>query len=488
MIRAKDITFSYGSELVFDKTSFIITEGQKVGMVGPNGAGKSTLFSIITNKLELDAGSIETTGTVGYVPQEVKQDPSLEESLSVRDYIDPEKQKSDFELKKLLAGLELDHVALLSKPKILSGGQKTKLALARALIQEPDLLLLDEPVNFMDSAGKRFVMNFLSQYPKSLMIVSHNLDLLDEHIDKVLILNIQSKKIETYAGTYKKAMKLKEEQEEHFKRQVRVKEKHIEQMEKSLLKLYRNKSKKGVRARMQHIKRIGQEKSALPAMPTAIKKFKLDLPEPSRIAELPIMVKGINKSYGDNKVLKDLSFYVNRGEKILITGDNGAGKSTLIKIIMNKIKADTGTVLIKENVQIGYYSQEFETFDFSKRVLDTVMEECGIYEQKARSFLGRFMFDADNVKQRVGTLSGGEKTRLSVAMIMLNNNNLLVLDEPTTYLDPLSQRIVLEALKEYKGTLVLVSHVDEFVKELKPDRAFLMPEGELITWFSTQDY
>lgn len=480
MLKVNGLSFSYGVKDVFNDASFTVGKNQKVGLVGPNGAGKSTLFRILTGQEQETSGRIYIQGALGYVPQEVKRDPILEKSESIKNYIDPENSHQEFELNKILSGLELD-LSLEDIPQELSGGQKTKLALAKALLAEPDILLLDEPTNFMDKAGKKFVMNFLSEYLKTLIIVSHDLELLDKHIDKILSINTQTHNIDEFAGTYKEAMKLKTEAEELLQRQYKIKTTHIKQLEESIRK-GKFKSKKGARTKTVLKRRVEREKQSLPDLPAEIREFKLNLPEPSRVAEVPIRIEGISKIYGDNTVLNDLSFYIQRGEKFLLIGVNGSGKSTVIKIIMNLVNPESGEVLIGTNVNIGYYSQEFENFEMDRTIIDWTTEKGKVTENRARAFLAGFMFDQTRIRQRIGSLSGGEKTRLSIALLILNNHNVLVLDEPTTYLDPMSQRIVLEALKQYKGTLLLVSHVEDFVKELSPDRALLMPEGKVVLW------
>ncbi|MBI4137439.1 ABC-F family ATP-binding cassette domain-containing protein [Candidatus Roizmanbacteria bacterium] len=482
MIFAKELCFSYGSGLVFDRVNFAVGNNQKVGLVGPNGAGKSTLFKLIQGTEEPDSGIISVQGTIGYVPQEVKHDVFLEQSSAIRDYIDPHRIKKDFELKKLLSGLELSPVSVSSLPQKLSGGQKTKLALARALIAEPDILLLDEPTNFMDTQGKLFVMNFLSRYKKTLIVVSHDLKLLDKSVDKILFINTQFHHVETYTGTYSDSQKLIEEKEKLLKRTIKAKQQHIKRMEQALPKLYKLTSDKGVRARVRQQERIRREKEKLPPMPQELKKFSLRLPDPPRSGELPIRIRDISHSYEKKKVLSHLSFSVQRNERIILIGPNGAGKSTLIKVIMKLLKPNEGTVEYDERLMIGYYSQEFESLDPEKTMLSTVLLHTEITEQKARSFLARFLFDHSRVKQKVKELSGGEKTRLAMALLILNNYSMLVLDEPTTYLDPLSQRVVLESLKAYRGTLLLVSHSEDFVKELQPHRALILPAGKLVLW------
>jgi len=264
MIKVTNLSFSYTDIPVFDNTSFVIGENQKVGIVGPNGAGKSTLLKIILGREDVLSGTIDIIGQIAHVPQEVKRNPTIEAAKSVRDYVDANNVLGDFEIKKLLANLEAQNVSLDQIPAKLSGGQKTKIALARALLMEPDILMLDEPTNFMDIQGKKWVMNFLANYPKTVVLISHDLELLDKHIDKVLYLNTHSKKIEEYRGNYTKFLQLKKEKEDLLKRQVAVEQKHIDRMKKSLVRLMGNKSKKGVRQRVMMQRTIQRYEEKLP--------------------------------------------------------------------------------------------------------------------------------------------------------------------------------------------------------------------------------
>jgi ATPase subunit of ABC transporter with duplicated ATPase domains len=191
------------------------------------------------------------------------------------------------------------------------------------------------------------------------------------------------------------------------------------------------------------------------------------------------MGEGLCKAYGDKKVLVNIDFNIKRGERIALMGQNGAGKSTLIKIFMDMITADSGELYKDDKIKIGYYSQEFETFDMEKNLLDTVRDKCEMAEPQLRCLLGRFLFPGQKVFQKVATLSGGEKTRLSIATLLAKNYNLLILDEPTTYLDVLSQRLILEALKFYKGAMIIVSHNPEFIEELNPSRKFWLAENRM---------
>lgn len=473
----KDVVYRYAKEPVFDRTSFFVGKGEKVGLVGTNGSGKSTLFKLISGEEYPDEGKITVDGKVMGVPQEVKYDEDMEKAESIRKYLDPKNLKHEYELKRMLARLELANFEIEDKPQKMSGGQKTKLAIARALLASPDVLLLDEPTNFLDMPGKKWVMEFLTRYPGTLLVISHDLNLLDGAIDKILEINTQKRIIEEYKGNYTSYLKLKEEKEALLVRQIHVQERHIAKMKEGWLKMSHVKSGKGVRQKLQLEKRIAKMEENLPEMPAVAKKFKLSLPEPAWVGSIPVIVKGVSKSFGDKKVLTKIDFDLKRGEKIALMGENGTGKSTLIKVLMGLEKADEGTVELDQKLVIGYYSQEFETFDFEKTLLETIRSSCPMPEEKIRGHLGRFLFGADKVGQKVRTLSGGEKTRLAIAQLLGQNFNLLVLDEPTTYLDVLSQRLILEALKSYKGAILIVSHTPEFLSELKIDRKFRLPEG-----------
>jgi ATPase subunit of ABC transporter with duplicated ATPase domains len=481
MLKVTDISYSYGVHPVFNHGSFSIGKGQKVGLVGPNGAGKSTLFGLLMGKDLPSSGSITAEGSIGYVPQEVKRDPILESSSTVQEYIDPERKKQSYELDQILRGLELD-LSLDQKPHNLSGGQKTKLAIARALIEEADILLLDEPTNFLDIAGKKWVMEFLSQYPNTLLIVSHDLELLDKSIDKVIVINTHTRKFDEYKGTYSDHLKLKKQREELQRREIAEQQKKIKKMEESLTKMARYTSEKGVRAKTRLRHRMEKMKENLPEMPPEIKKITLNLPDPAPSGELPIRALNISKSFELQTVLEDVSLTLYRGERVALIGPNGAGKSTFIKILMQKLKPDSGSVIHDSKLQVGYYSQEFESFDMEKTVMDTAAEIARMSDHAVRSYLARFLFSGEKINQKVGSLSGGEKTRLSIALLMLKPHNVLILEEPTTYLDVISQRVILEALKNYKGALLVVSHTEEFIKELEPNRVLFLPENKIEYW------
>lgn len=479
MLVVSNLTFAFGESPLFEKVNFRVSHGQKVGLVGPNGAGKTTLLSLLLGRGGQSSGEIEHSGTIAYLPQEIKHDPTMEAATEVLSYVDPQSEHESHEILKLFKSLELS-VELTANPQKLSGGQKTKLALARALLSKPDILLLDEPTNFMDIAGKKWVMNFLGHYHGSVICISHDLDLMDSSIDKIIALNPVSKSVDEYTGNYTSYQKQKAEREALQKRQILVAQKHIARMEKGLKKMARANRFTG--AKIKQIHRIEKAREALPEMPSELRSIKIRLPIPANVGEIPVHVQHVSKSYGDKQVLKDVTVALHRGERIALVGPNGAGKSTFIKIIMGLLSPDSGNVVRHDALSIGYYSQEFETFNMKKSVIDVFTDATHKDDGFARAFLARYNFPGDKAFQIVETLSGGEKTRLSIACLTGQNHNLLILDEPTTYLDVMSQRIILEAIKEYQGAMIIVSHTPEFLIELAPTRAYLFPEERLLFW------
>ena len=482
MIKASNITFTYGIHPLYQNSSFTIGDGTRVGLVGRNGTGKSTLLRVLSGLDSIDGGKLIIEGRVAYVPQEIKHDPILDAAPSIRAYIDPDFTREDAEILGMMRNVDIGDLSLDLKPTSLSGGQKTRLALLRGLIQEPDISLLDEPTNFMDTKGKQWVMNFLSNYSKTFILVSHDLDVIDPYIDKVIAINEFTKQIEEYNGNYSKYIKLKKLREARMKRGILTQERKLKHMKKGVERMQRFTSKKGERQRAQLKKKIQKIQDTLPKLPPDIASMKFRLPEPTWTGELPVLVKNISKSYGEVNVISDLSFSIKRGERVPLIGQNGVGKSTLIKMISGEIKSDTGRVELHENVKLGYYSQEFETFDREQTLLEFALKVTNTYEQSIRPMLAGFMFSAQKIQQKIETLSGGEKTRYAIALIMLRDFNMLILDEPTTYLDVLSQRLILEAIKQYKGTLLVVSHTEDFIRELKPDKAILLPEEKCVLW------
>lgn len=482
MLSASNVSFSYGYGSVFEQVNFLVGNGKKIGIVGPNGAGKSTLFKLLTKQEFPSTGKIAVDGTLMMVEQEVNNDPHLRSAQTIDTYVDPTNIHEASEIERILRGLEFDRSKAAKDLNQLSGGQKTKLALARAFLAAPDILLLDEPTNFLDEAGKKWVMHFLAHYPKTVLIISHDLQLLDKHISQVFFINQQLHRIDVFAGNYSQFVRTKKERDDQLRKKLANDEKQIKRLQASAQKLKQSNSEKKVHQGIILERRVERIKDKLPPAPAVIRKMKAVFPEPDRIGEVAIRANNLSKSFGQTTVLRDIDLYIKRGERFALIGHNGAGKTTLIKLLTQTITPDTGEVIHSESLNFGYYSQEFQTFDDEQTLEEIILRTRMVQPYGVTAFLGRFLFSHDRLHQKIGSLSGGEKTRLSIALLMLHRHNLLVLDEPTTYLDVLSQRVILEALKSYTGAMLIVSHTKEFVSELRPHRALLLPQNKTVFW------
>src|SRR3989339_343701 len=306
MLHVTDLSFGFGEKPLYKEVNFRVSKGQKVVLVGPNGSGKSTLFSIIKGEENGFTGSVKINATVGLVPQEIKYDAIMENSKTVRNYVDSENKLIDFEIIKMFKGLELN-ISLDHNPITLSGGQKTKLALARALFQNPDLLLLDEPTNFMDKEGKDWVMRFLANYKGAIIVISHDLELMDQSIDKILAVTPYNSTIVEYKGTYSDYIRLKKQKEENLRKELEIKSRHLKRTEE------RYNNSRAVATKSILRRKVERERENLPEVPPEIRKISIRLPEPKRIGEVPVKTTSIRKNYEDLEVLKGVDFTILRG-------------------------------------------------------------------------------------------------------------------------------------------------------------------------------
>lgn len=479
MIKVTDLSFTWTDKPIFSGVSFSVNDKEKVGLIGTNGSGKTTLFKILAGKEQADDGHVRVEGKIAFVPQEVKNDPDMDASENITSYLNVSDDPSH-EINRILAGLGLKDLNMELSPKILSGGQKTRLALTRAILSKPKILLLDEPTNFLDEAGKKWVANFMNNFDGTIVLISHDLEFLGGKLNKILYINPQTKSIDVYGGNYQNFIKLKEEKEKLLERHIETEQKHLKQMKKGLLKMSHFKSKKGIRIKLMIQRRVEKMEEEMPTMPPEAKKIKLVLPDPMWVGEIPIYTRNIGKSFGTKRVLNKINLTIKRGEKTALLGPNGAGKSTLIKILLGDVIPEEGEVIRDPKLKWGYYCQELTNLVPNITLIETIKGlESGMNEGQIRSLLGRMLFVGDKIFQNVSTLSGGEKTRLSIARLLAQNFNFLVLDEPTTYLDPLSQRLILESIKDYKGAMLIVSHNQDFINELSVDQKMYLPENKI---------
>jgi ATP-binding cassette subfamily F protein 3 len=528
MLQVNHIQLSYGPRLILDDVSFTVAPGEKAGLIGVNGAGKSSLLKIVAGLLERDGGAVILPRTHGYLSQDVAHETPIAEGSTVRDFIftstgldtaiqqyeslsaqlsndngDLEQvleqfsqaqealerlgyYEADARCEELIAGLNIGGVTLERKVSTLSGGQKTKLALVRLLFQNPELLMLDEPTNFLDVEATNWLMEFLQTYKGAILMISHDLDLLDRSITKILRLNEFTHKLEEYKGTYSNYITLTGDALALMERTKHQQEREVVRLRKTSEKL-RGYGATRVSQRIAVDKRIAELETSKPQLPQNSRRIKIDFPVRQPSGQDVIRAEKLSKRYDTKEIFRNMNFLIERGQRMVIVGLNGAGKTTLMRSLLGLTPIQGGHVTIGDRVEIGYYAQENEGLDYENTVINEATSALPENAKRVRSILGRFLFNGDRVFQRIETLSGGEKTRLALAKMVLAGPNLLMLDEPTTHLDAISRTIIGEALGSYTGTIVSVTHDVEFVQHLKPNTLLLMPEGRIVTYDEKYD-
>jgi ATP-binding cassette, subfamily F, member 3 len=509
MISVSGISMHFSGNDLFKNISFVINEKDRIGLVGKNGVGKSTLLNIIAGKLEPSGGSISLPDgqTIGYLPQEIKinSDKSIyEETLSVfeeirqlekdlanitkeletrTDYESDEyadliqsltekherydlmgADKAEGKVEKILKGLGFKEEDLGRSVAEFSGGWQMRVELAKLLLKMPTLLLLDEPTNHLDIESILWLEEFFKNYPGALIMISHDKMFLDNVTNRTI--EIVFGKIHDYKAPYSKFLILREERLSTQKAAFKNQQKFIEQQERFISR-FKAKASKAKQAQSKQKLLDKVERIEFDEIDTQSIQF--DFPVPPRSGELVLEANQLSKSYDTKEILKNLDFKILRGERVAFVGKNGEGKSTLIKIITNQEKCD-GELKLGHNVEIGYYAQiQEKTLDENITVLQTIENiatDDWAKEHKMRGLLGAFLFGPEDVDKKVRVLSGGEKSRLALAKLLLKPVNLLILDEPTNHLDIDSKNVLKTALLNYTGTLILVSHDRDFLQGL----------------------
>ena len=483
MLSINHLSVSKGGKEILKDINLFLARSEKIGLVGVNGAGKSTLLKIIAGIEEQDLGTISFTGSFSYLSQEIHMEilERMEQELTIGEYLIVEKELDvqEWEINKLLNYMNMQGKSSDSLLSQLSGGQKIKVELIKILLEKADLLILDEPTNFLDIPSAEWLMSFLVTYPKAVLVVSHDLRLMNKGISKIWYLNDIKHNVEVYKGNYDAFLKQIALKDELLVKTLKAQEKKVKKMfeyAKTLSSRGMTKEKMKGAKKLELAKEEKEKYLKMSKETIKSKKMKIHIPTPVHCGRNVLSVKNIKKEYLKGvPVLRDVSFDMERGERISIIGKNGAGKTTLLKILAGRLKQSKGKYKWGSGVCIGYYSQEYEDLDYEKTVLENISRlDWGDIDR--RSFLGRFLITGNMIEQKVKTLSGGEKTRLALAKLFASRSNVLLLDEPTTYLDPDSQKILLSALKEYKGTVLIVSHQPDFVRDLDMDKVLLMPE------------
>ncbi|MGZ4730163.1 MAG: ABC-F family ATP-binding cassette domain-containing protein [Acidimicrobiales bacterium] len=524
MLQVRELAVEIGGVVTLEGASFTVHAGEKVGLTGRNGAGKTTLLRVLAGDTQPFRGGVQVTGGLGYL----SQDPRLEQSdeastalshvLSGRGFAEAtarleklrlrvEENPTDDRIEKyakaeerfrldggyaaeseahrLADGLGLSKGRLDLPLGALSGGERRRVELARILFAGSDVLLLDEPTNHLDSDAKAWLLDYIRRYRGALLVISHDLDLLDESITRVIHLerygNDDTGTFAEYRGTYSQYLANRERDEHQLGRQADREQAEIRRLA-HLADSMRGQTAKRARTAKSIDTRVAKLEKVAVEGPAKRRQIQVRFPEPPAAGRTVLEVDDLARSYGAVDVFDSVTFSVARGERLLVMGLNGAGKTSLLRILAGVADPDLGTVHYGHQVDHGYYAQEHDLLDPSSSLMDQMRQHATIPDTEIRALLGMFGLTGDIVFRPSGTLSGGEKTKLVLSQLVAGRHNLLFLDEPTNNLDPGSRIATAEALAAWPGTMVIVSHDREFVEELRPDRVLTMPEGDLDYW------
>ena len=524
MLQVQSLTVEVGGKNVVHDATFTVMARDKVGIVGRNGAGKTSMFKVLGGESDPAAGKVMRTGAYGYLSQDPRTSKeqelrsaishilsgrnidadlvrleklriAMEESPDTKNVAKFAKAEEEFTMKggysadsearSIAAGLGVKAERLDLALGVLSGGERRRIELARILFAGSDMLLLDEPTNHLDIDAKTWLLNFLRNYKGALLVISHDLELLDEAITRVIHLDRPDEDdtgmVYEYRGTYSQYKRSRAEDEARAEKKAMMQAKEVNRLQEVVDRFGAKASK----ATMAHSieKRIARIESEGSGVRKKDRVLHVKFPEPPQSGVTVVTTKGLSKGYGGPPVFEDVSFDLGRGERLLVLGLNGAGKTSLLRILAGATQANIGDIEWGYNVAVGYFAQEHDTIDPEQSLMWHMRRELpngsGLTETQLRALLGMFGLQGSKVFQESGSLSGGEKTKLTLAMLMVGRNNVLLLDEPTNNLDPSSREAVAEALENWPGAIIMVSHDEDFVKRVVPTKVLLMPDGQV---------
>jgi len=521
VLTAASIELRAGSRLLVEGATFRVAAGDRIGLVGRNGAGKTTLTKVLAGVGQPAAGTVQSTGEVGYLPQDprtgdlhvtardrilsargldriVRELRAAEKAMgeetgerlerAMRRYarLDAEFQAAggyaaESEAASIASALSLEERHLEQTLETLSGGQRRRIELSRILFSGAETLLLDEPTNHLDADSIVWLREHLRGYNGGLIVISHDVDLLDAVVNKVFHLDANRAELDIYNLGWKAYLQQRETDERRRKRERLNAEKKASVLMAQADKM-RAKATKTVAAQNM-ARRAERLLSGLETERAQDRVAKLRFPDPSPCGRTPLRASSLSRSYGSLEIFTDVDLAIDRGSRVVVLGLNGAGKTTLLRMLAGVDAPDTGQVEPGHGLKIGYYAQEHENLDVDRTVLDNMKSAApDLGETEVRKVLGSFLFSGDDVDKPAGVLSGGEKTRLSLALLVVSSANVLLLDEPTNNLDPASREEILGALRTYKGAVVLVTHDEGAVDALEPERILLLPDGVEDLW------
>ncbi len=531
VLSCRNIKKSYGIQEVLKDVTISINEGDKVGIIGPNGEGKSTLFKILAKNLTPDSGDIfvDKNKTIGYLSQhlnlnskntiydevssvfknlidledkiktlELKMNEPYDESNAsyheklIKDYTTAQELYSHRggytykgDIAKVLKGLGFLEEDFNNLIENLSGGQKTRVALCKLLLQSPDILLLDEPTNHLDLEAIEWLEEFLSTYKGTLLVISHDRFFLDAVTNKTF--QVINGHVNCYNAPYTKYLELRKKDYETQLKAYNLQQAEIKRQEEIIQKFRSFNREKSIRKAESREKAL-EKLDRLDAPDKEKGASKIAFETTVKSGHDVLHIENLSKSFDDTKLFSNVSFDLKRGEKVALIGENGRGKTTLLNIIMGKIKSDSGKAILGANVNIGYYDQEQSDLDYNKTILDEVWDAFpDLTTTKIRTALGSFLFTGDDVFKKIETLSGGEKCRINILKLMLSQSNFLLLDEPTNHLDIPSREALEDAILNYDGSMLIVSHDRYFLNKVI-NKIVELKENEMTEYLGNYNY
>lgn len=536
ILSAKDLTKTYGVDVILQDVSFHINEGDRIGIIGANGAGKSTLLKILSGELSCDGGdfSMPSDKTLGFLKQSdnfESENTVMEEvaaifggleqmeqemlSLSAKISEKAEKGETGQEVDRLLSrydqmqqeyrdrggySYKSEMTGILNsmafgpefydkKISTLSGGERTRLALACLLLKKPDLLFLDEPTNHLDIGTLKWLEQYLKAYKGTVLLVSHDRYFLDQIVNRIF--EVENHKLYAYEGSYSAYAEQKKQRREAQLRQYQNQQKEIARQEEMIRRFKQRGTEKLAKRAASREKRL--EAMERVDRPEPLRgKMKIRFHQNFKSGNDVLQAENLAKSFGygsnERKLFSGVDFDIKRGERICIVGPNGVGKTTLLKILMGDLSQNEGSLKVGYNVEFGYYDQEQNLLNGANTVLEELHDAYQLYtETELRSMLGRFLFTGEDVFLKVGSLSGGEKARLALLKLMMSGANVLLLDEPTNHLDIESREVFEDALLEFPGTVMVVSHDRYFLNKI-PTRIFELGQEGITPYLGTYNY
>ncbi|HEY2552715.1 MAG TPA: ABC-F family ATP-binding cassette domain-containing protein [Streptosporangiaceae bacterium] len=521
MISAHGLELRAGARLLLEAASFQVADGDKIGLVGRNGAGKTTLVRTLAAEAQPAAGQVTVSGSVGYLPQDTRTGNldalAMDRVLSARGLdslmagmreaeaamADGDTRRRDAAVRRygaleerltvlggyaaeaeaasMAASLGLPQRVLRQPLRTLSGGQRRRIELARILFGESNALLLDEPTNHLDADSVSWLRDHLRTFRGGLVVISHDTELLEAVVNKVFHFDADRAVLDVYNVGWRTYLDQRETDARRRRRERVNAERQAAALQSQADKMRAKATKARAAQSMQ--RRAERLLAGVSADRPSDRVARLRFPVPAHCGKTPLTARGLSKSYGSLEVFEDVDLAVDRGARVVILGLNGAGKTTLLRLLAGVEDPDTGEVLPGHGLRLGYYAQEHETLDTGQSVLDNMRSAAPeLTEADQRGILGSFLFSGDDVAKPAAVLSGGEKTRLALALLVVSGANVLLLDEPTNNLDPASRAEVLGAFRRYQGAIVLVTHDEGAVAALQPERVVLLPDGVEDAW------